>query len=344
MPIIGDDKHFSVHDVTYDVIDFGECLSGEPRKRKTFYEDVSHAFKERGWVVFENTPLCALFPVIDRYADRAHALSDEVKEALTPEYLNQHGYHSIGKDKMGWRDFFEFLRPQPKGVEPNVHAYRQKTCPDYDAHLPGITAVMDEAAARAARIMDETLAAVAHGYGESPDFYRASRRQASIDHRLNRYPPINSQERILYHPDFGPGSIVRSKEPGLQLRIDEDNLAAVHPGGERIVVFAGKALEISTAGAKEGPIETCWHRVYVEDPDKDRYSNNIFDAGGPFAPLPYIGDKQQNRFLLENPHYDGMTALDVSLAEWIAQTETDRDAIIAFDEKIRARMRGASPR
>jgi len=333
---VTDNDDVTVVTVDYDAIDYADCVSDDPEKRARFQKAVFRDFTERGWAVIEKTPLNEMFPVINDCAVRAHNLSGDVKKALKPELLNQHGFQNVGADKMGWRDVFGFLREQPAGVPPNVHAFRQPDDVDFDAYLPGVTAVMDEAAEKTEEIAANVLRAISVGLGEDQSFFDACMEYSFIDIRLNRYPPVEPKERILKHPDFGLVSVVLSEEPGLQVKIDDDHYGAVTPGAGGIVIFAAKALEIATAGL----IKTLHHRVYVADPAAARRSVNIFIGGGDFAPMPFFGDKSSNPYLRECPHYDGMTPLLIAIAEWERFSKHNIDSIVEFDQEIRKRIEG----
>lgn len=325
-----------VHDIDYGVWNYADCISPDARKRERFYKAVFTDLVERGFTVVQDTPLTRMFPRIHRYAAEMQALDDESKDAMTPAFFNQHGFHP--DDEMGVRSFLLFLRKQPQGVKRMIHAFRQDADVNIDLYLPGVTTFFDATSAHSIDITKNVFRGIAHGFGEDPGFFdRTFDIHPFADKRCFDYPPVRQTLRCGAHLDFGLATLSESNSPGLQLEMDAQNYAAVCPGPGRIVIWAGKALEIATGGK----IRAREHRVVIEEAKRSRQSVIFFQGGSVTHPMRTIGDASQNPYLKDFPLYKDMPSALVGFGEWIRQTDTMKHSKIQFDEAFRDMVRGA---
>lgn len=334
------DDRIRGHDISYRIRNYQHGVSLDPAIRKLFYKGVFLDFVERGFTVLERTPLTEHFPRIRAYASAMKALPDAAKQALTPKYFNQQGYHP--EDPMGVRSFMLFLQKQPEGLPEMVHAFRQDSDVDFDRYLPGFTGFSDITSALSIDITKIVFRGIAYGYGKDPGYFdRNFEKHVFSDKRCFVYPPTPEVMGCGDHDDFGLVTVAESNSSGLQLKMDDGRYVNVCPGPGRVVIWAGKALEIITGG-HETKIKTVRHRVVIEESDRTRHSVIFFQGGSVTVPPSFIGDVSANPFLEEFPLYTDMSTALIAFGEWIRQTDIMDDDKFQFDEAFRQMVRGAA--
>jgi isopenicillin N synthase-like dioxygenase len=224
---------------------------------------------------------------------------EEKQRSVAPGSNGQTGYTGLlvetaaSSDVPDWKEMLNWATPIPAG-----HPLRRKFAASYpdqvlpEATVPGITKVLYEFHDTIADLQRRFLRVIAEGIGCHETFFDDMVKDGPTLTRAIRYPPMGEvpgddpYEWAGQHGDINLiTALPRATAPGLQVRVDDEWVDAVPPGGQ-VIINTGIMLERLT----NGQIPIGWHRVVAAPGyEGERYSVVQFCHPRPWtvlAPVP----------------------------------------------------------
>jgi isopenicillin N synthase-like dioxygenase len=207
---------------------------------------------------------------------------EEKQRSVAPGSNGQTGYTGLlvetaaSSDVPDWKEMLNWATPTPAG-----HPLRRKFAASYpdqvlpEATVPGITKVLYEFHDTIADLQRRFLRVIAEGIGCHETFFDDMVKDGPTLTRAIRYPPMGEvpgddpYEWAGQHGDINLiTALPRATAPGLQVRVDDEWVDAVPPGGQ-VIINTGIMLERLT----NGQIPIGWHRVVAAPGyEGERYS------------------------------------------------------------------------
>ena len=224
---------------------------------------------------------------------------EEKRRAIAPGSNGQTGYTGLlvetaaSSDVPDWKEMLNWATPIPAG-----HPLKRKFAASYpdqvlpEETVPGITKVLYEFHDTIADLQRRFLRVIAEGIGCHETFFDDMVKDGPTLTRAIRYPPMGEvpgddpYEWAGQHGDINLiTALPRATAPGLQVRVDDEWVDAVPPGGQ-VIINTGIMLERLT----NGQIPIGWHRVVAAPGyEGERYSVVQFCHPRPWtvlAPVP----------------------------------------------------------
>lgn len=252
--------------MTIPVVDLGDFIAGDPKRKKIFVGELGKAFEEVGFVAVENHGIpAALIENLYKNVQQFFSLpSDKKKHFEIPELAGQRGYTSFGKehakgsDAPDLKEFFQYGQ-----VVPADHNLKSEY-PD-NVKVDEVSG-FDETFFKAYRAFEKSgkflLQAIALYLGLDENYFDDFVEEGNSIVRAIHYPPITNEPksaiRAEQHEDINLITLlVGASADGLQILTKNNEWVGVTSLPDQIVVNVGDMLQRLT----NNKLKSTTHRV-----------------------------------------------------------------------------------
>lgn len=261
------------------VVDLADFLSGDPKKRNSFVQQLGKAYEDVGFVAVKNHGIPDdLIADLYKYVQQFFSMpSDAKKKYEVPGLAGQRGYTSFGKehakgsDAPDLKEFFQYGQKVDDN-DPVKNEY-----PD-NVQVQDISA-FNPTFQKAYRAFEKSgkalLQAIALYLGLDEDYFDEHIHNGNSILRAIHYPPITSEPksaiRAEQHEDINLITLlVGASADGLQILTKQNEWVGVTSLPEQIVVNVGDMLQRLT----NNRLKSTTHRVV--NPSRDKWHTSRF--------------------------------------------------------------------
>ena len=246
-------------------VDLAEFLSGDPKRKAAFVQDLGKAYEEVGFVAVKNHGVPdALIADLYKYVQEFFSLpSEQKKNYEIPELAGQRGYTSFGKehakgsDAPDLKEFFQY------GQIPRDNYKEEEYPPNVQVNqIPAFNPTMEAAYRAFEKSGTALLQAIALYLGLDEHYFDNYVYNGNSILRSIHYPPITSEPksaiRAEQHEDINLITLlVGASADGLQILTKQNEWVGVTSLPEQIVVNVGDMLQRLT----NNKLRSTTHRV-----------------------------------------------------------------------------------
>ncbi len=246
-------------------VDLAEFLSGDPKRKAAFVQDLGKAYEEVGFVAVKNHGVPdELIADLYKYVQEFFSLpSEQKKNYEIPELAGQRGYTSFGKehakgsDAPDLKEFFQY------GQIPRDNYKEEEYPPNVQVNqIPAFNPTMEAAYRAFEKSGTALLQAIALYLGLDEHYFDNYVYNGNSILRSIHYPPITSEPRSAIraeqHEDINLITLlVGASADGLQILTKQNEWVGVTSLPEQIVVNVGDMLQRLT----NNKLRSTTHRV-----------------------------------------------------------------------------------
>lgn len=246
-------------------VDLAEFLSGDPKRKAAFVQDLGKAYEEVGFVAVKNHGVPdELIADLYKYVQEFFSLpSEQKKKYEIPELAGQRGYTSFGKehakgsDAPDLKEFFQY------GQIPRDNYKEEEYPPNVQVNqIPAFNPTMEAAYRAFEKSGTALLQAIALYLGLDEHYFDNYVYNGNSILRSIHYPPITSEPRSAIraeqHEDINLITLlVGASADGLQILTKQNEWVGVTSLPEQIVVNVGDMLQRLT----NNKLRSTTHRV-----------------------------------------------------------------------------------
>lgn len=246
-------------------VDLAEFLSGDPKRKAAFVQDLGKAYEEVGFVAVKNHGVPdELIADLYKYVQEFFSLpSEQKKNYEIPELAGQRGYTSFGKehakgsDAPDLKEFFQY------GQIPRDNYKEEEYPPNVQVNqIPAFNPTMEAAYRALEKSGTALLQAIALYLGLDEHYFDNYVYNGNSILRSIHYPPITSEPksaiRAEQHEDINLITLlVGASADGLQILTKQNEWVGVTSLPEQIVVNVGDMLQRLT----NNKLRSTTHRV-----------------------------------------------------------------------------------
>ncbi len=255
-------------------VDLAEFLSGDPKRKAAFVQELGKAYEEVGFVAVKNHGVPdELIADLYKYVQEFFSLpSDQKKNYEIPELAGQRGYTSFGKehakgsDAPDLKEFFQY------GQIPRDNYKEEEYPPNVQVNqIPTFNPTMEAAYRAFEKSGTALLQAIALYLGLDEHYFDNYVYNGNSILRSIHYPPITNEPksaiRAEQHEDINLITLlVGASADGLQILTKQNEWVGVTSLPEQIVVNVGDMLQRltnnklrSTTHRVVNPARELWH-------------------------------------------------------------------------------------
>jgi len=261
------------------VVDLSDFLSGDPKRKESFVQQLGKAYEEVGFVAVKNHGIPdALIADLYKYVESFFRLPSEVKKKYEkPELAGQRGYTSFGKehakgsDAPDLKEFFQFGQTVTDN-DPVKEQYPENITVE---EVPQFTPTLLEAYQNFEKSGRALLKAIALYLRLDENYFETYVHNGNSILRAIHYPPITKEPasaiRAEQHEDINLITLlVGASADGLEILSKSDQWVPVTSLPEQIVVNVGDMLQRLT----NNRLKSTTHRVV--NPPREMWGSSRF--------------------------------------------------------------------
>jgi len=246
-------------------VDLADFLSGDPKRKEAFVQDLGKAYEEVGFVGVKNHGLTdELIEDLYKYVQQFFSLPlEQKKEYEIAGMAGQRGYTSFGKehakgsDAPDLKEFFQYGQVARENFSEELYPENVKI-----SEVPAFNNTFDDAYRAFERSGTALLQAIALYLGLNENYFDEYVYNGNSILRAIHYPPITSEPksaiRAEQHEDINLITLlIGASADGLEILTKQDEWIPVTSVPEQIVVNVGDMLQRLT----NNKLRSTTHRV-----------------------------------------------------------------------------------